>query len=102
MGDHHTVEVVEQVLLDNLCRYSLALGPRIKLSLFLGDRELQECMPDQSLTACGIWDGAALHRIKGSVLQVVTASEDGTAKLWDTSTGECMQTLAGHGGPGLP
>ena len=27
----------------------------------------------------------------------MTASEDGTANLWKPSTGECAQTLTGHG-----
>jgi WD40 repeat protein len=29
---------------------------------------------------------------------VATASADGTAKVWNASTGECLQTLAGHKG----
>ena len=27
----------------------------------------------------------------------MTASDDGTANLWNPSTGECAQTLTGHG-----
>merc|ERR1712096_581765 len=29
---------------------------------------------------------------------ILTASADSTAKIWDASTGECKQTLAGHEG----
>ena len=29
---------------------------------------------------------------------MLTASDDGTAKVWNASTGECMQTLSGHPG----
>ena len=28
---------------------------------------------------------------------VVTASDDGTAKLWSGTSGECLRSLEGHG-----
>jgi WD40 repeat protein len=30
--------------------------------------------------------------------QIASASEDSTAKIWDTRSGECLQTLKGHSG----
>ena len=36
----------------------------------------------------------ALQRVQGS--KVITASSDKTCRLWDSATGECLQTLSGH------
>ena len=82
--------------LRNAIAASLSLGPRIVFSLILGERELQESSGDQSLTDMGIEEGAMLMVVKRPLVQVVTASRDGTAKIWSSSTGECLQTLAGH------
>ena len=74
----------------------LAVGPRVRLSLVLEDRELRKPLDDLSLVECGIEDGATLLVIKQPIVQVQTASYDGTAKIWSASTGECLQTLSGH------
>ena len=82
--------------LRNAIAASLSLGPRIVFSVILGERELQESSGDQSLTDRGIEEGAVLMVVKRPLVQVVTASNDSTAKIWSSSTGECLQTLAGH------
>ena len=51
-----------------------------------------------SLLELGIQDGVVLQLVKRRRKRVLTASEDGTAKIWDASTGECKLTLAGHNG----
>jgi len=70
-----------------------SLGPRIHLSLVLGDRELQASMDDLDLAGHGVEDGATLTVIIQRVVRVLTASDDTTAKIWSTSTGECLQTF---------
>jgi len=54
--------------------------------------------PEERLSECGIVNGTALTLIRRVLPMVLTASFDGTAKIWDSSTGECKQTLSGHGG----
>jgi WD40 repeat protein len=48
------------------------------------------------LVDCGLEDGCTLNIIKRRVVLLLTASNDGTAKIWSISTGECVQTLDGH------
>ena len=40
------------------------------------------------------WLNSATYNAIGS--QIVTAAHDRTAKIWDTETGELLQTLKGH------
>merc|ERR1719491_382961 len=49
-----------------------------------------------SLSECGIEEGATLTVIQVQPAQVLTSSDDKTAKLWNAASGECTQTLAGH------
>ena len=77
-------------------RELLALGPQVRLSLILGNSELQEHADGLSLAACGIEDGTILHMLKKPILTVLTASTDGNARIWSASTGECLQILSGH------
>ena len=50
-----------------------------------------------SLADAGVEDGAQLTLVVEAVDIVLSASDDGTAKVWSAETGECMQTLSGHG-----
>lgn len=72
-------------------RAAFPLCPRF----FLDGMELRR--PRETLQALGIGDGAQLMADMFPV--VVTASDDGTAKLWNAETGECEKTLRGHEGP---
>ena len=38
-----------------------------------------------------------LTLVHGPMLRVLTASDDGTAKVWSAASGECLQTFSGHG-----
>ena len=57
---------------------------------------MPEAMDDLPLLEVGLQDGAALVVIKERVPKVLTASADRMAKLWSSSTGECLLTLSGH------
>jgi len=67
-------------------------------SVVVGQRMLPQNLDTMSLADLGIDDGATLSLIKQKVVFVATASRDETAKIWDTSTGECTQNLHGHDG----
>jgi len=75
----------------------LSLGLWVRLSLMLRERELPEHADELSLAACGIEDGTILHMIKKPILTVLTVGNDGTARTWSASTGECQQILSVHG-----
>ena len=49
------------------------------------------------LSECGIVNATVLTLIRRVLPMVLTASFDGTAKILDSLTGECKQTLTGHG-----
>ena len=66
-------------------RWRLRLGSRV-----LGGREM--------LLDVGIGDGTAVHVVRSRPVMVVSGSDDGTAKLWSSTSGECLGTLEGHGG----
>ncbi|MBX3374042.1 MAG: protein kinase [Phycisphaeraceae bacterium] len=57
---------------------------------------------DQSLTALDIHQGAVdAARFSPDGTRIVTASRDGTARVWDAATGTSTAELLGHGGPVL-
>lgn len=70
---------------------------RADVRLRYGGNEL-DCSAE--LSAVGVCDGAELvvelHRRRWCV---ITASGDGTAKLWSVQSRKCYQTFAGHDGP---
>ena len=75
----------------------LAVGPWVKFSLLLGDRVLPDAT-DLALVDLGIGEETSIHVLKEPVPKVLTTSQDCTAKIWVTTTGECLLTLAGHTG----
>ena len=72
------------------------LGVGVSLSLILGHRKLD--VDNLSLAEAGIEEGTTVIVVKHQLPAVLTASRDGTAKIWNASTGECTQTLCGHSG----
>ena len=77
-----------------------AIGEFVKhdceIILVLDDRELRPRWDGLSLYNCGVGDGSTLSVIMRTPVQVLTASADGIAKIWNSSTGECIQTFSGH------
>ena len=73
------------------------VGQDVVLSLVQGDRVLPQTT-DLTLAALGIEHGSALTVVKHPFLRLLTASWDGTAKLWNPRTGECLLTLSGYEG----
>ena len=81
--------------LDTLICVTFGLDPtNITASLLYGDSVLTD--PKASLMEFGIHDGALLTVVVRRRQKVLTASVDGTAKIWDASTGDCKLTLEGH------
>merc|ERR1712226_1746957 len=50
----------------------------------------------QTLVGAGVEDGSRLAVLRHAAPKVLTASEDRTAKIWSTVTGECTMTFRGH------
>ena len=73
----------------------------ISMSLVHGDFVLRNDAGDydeKTLQELGIVDGSTLALVKHKLCTVVTASGDGTAKLWSTASGKCTQTFSGRVG----
>ena len=68
-------------------------GTECSRRLLFGDIELTGSM---SLSDIGLEEGSMLTLVRGPMLRVLTASDDGTAKVWSTASGECLLTLEGH------
>ena len=77
---------------------SLHVSSNVVLQLVLNETPLQDNANATTLEEHGIQDGTTLDMIKRSAPLVLTGSSDKTAKIWDTTTGECKQTLSGHAG----
>ena len=75
---------------------SLHVSYNVVLQLVLNETPLQDNANATTLEEHGIQDGTTLDMIKRSAPLVLTGSGDKTAKIWDTTTGECKQTLSGH------
>ena len=99
-----SIEVESGVSLADLrsaTRASLSLDQEINFCLLIGERELHEDIGDLPFALLGVEDGAILVVVKRPAIQVLTTSEDGTAKIWNSSTGDCLLTLAGHAGSAI-
>ena len=68
------------------------------ISLLMNGDPLLHSGAEKLLSECGIVNGTNLTLILRVLPTVLTASGDRTAKIWDSFTGECRQTLSGHGG----
>jgi len=98
-GDPSPINVQQDITLGDLERVIAKaenLSDEVKIALVLGDQKLEACMKSLTLSQIGIREGATLTLFIEKTAQVLTASKDGTAKIWDTSTGECKRTLTGH------
>ena len=69
-------------------------GTECSRRLLFGDIELTGSM---SLSDFGLEEGSMLTLVRGPMLRVLTASDDGTAKVWSSASGECLLTFSGHG-----
>ena len=65
-------------------------GTECSRRLLFGDIELTGSM---SLSDFGLEEGSMLTLVRGPMLRVLTASDDGTAKVWSAALGECLLTL---------
>ena len=72
-----------------------ALSPDVRLTLVLGGTVLP-ANAGLTLEGLGINDGAVLTLVKERVRTILTAGDDGMAKIWSTISGECLLTLEGH------
>ena len=68
---------------------------RSTVSLVLGERVLPD-VRNLSLADVGIEDGAVVYLIRKPAPQLLTASNDNSAKIWNSVTGDCLQTLSGQ------
>ena len=73
---------------------SQAGGIECSRRLFSGRTELVGSM---SLSDIGVKEGSILALVCVVMLRVLTASYDGTAKVWSAVSGDCLLTLRGHG-----
>ena len=71
------------------------MGERGPWRLLLGRRVLGNC---ERMVDAGLGDGSFVGVVRCRPALVVTASDDGTAKLWSSASGECLWSLEGHGG----
>lgn len=80
--------------LKKLILQSERLPAGCSLSLVFEDGRALDCDSVQPLSDYNVKDGTTLTLIKKKSFKVVTASYDNTAKIWDVTTGECLQTLS--------
>ena len=97
-GQQIALEVEPETAFDAL---RMAIVMEIGLEVDVGlDLLLRECVLPRSsslaLTELGIVDGVCLTFVKRPFPRLLTAALDGTAKLWNSMTGECLQTFVGH------
>ena len=50
-----------------------------------------------TLSDIGASSRAVLTIVRSKLSLILTASRDGTAKIWSAASGQCLQTLTGHG-----
>ena len=55
-----------------------------------------ELLDDNTLQEVGITEGSQLTLVVTPAFRIVTADEDGTAKIWSSASGACLRTLCGH------
>ena len=63
--------------------------------IFFGETELKG---DMNLSDIGVIEDSVLTVVFVPILRLLTASQDGTAKVWSGASGECLRTLEGHTG----
>ena len=63
--------------------------------IFSGETELKG---DMNLSDIGVLEDSVLTVVFLPILRLLTASQDGTAKVWSAASGECLRTLKGYTG----
>ena len=58
----------------------------------------QELCGQRTLSDIGTSDEAVLTIVRSKLPLILTASIDGSAKIWSAAAGQCLQTFAGHDG----
>ena len=61
--------------------------------IFFGETEMQGHL---NLSDIGVIEDSVLTVVFVPILRLLTASHDGTAKVWSAASGECLRTLMGH------
>eukprot|EP00435_Cladocopium_sp_Y103_P036782 s3374_g9.t1 len=88
-----TVRVTGTETVAMLCQLiARATGEASSLRLLLEGRLLEK---HQNLASAGVKDDCSVEIVKDQRL-VLTASHDGTAKIWRADDGKCLRTLSGH------
>ena len=98
-GDERpSIEVLHNAKLSDLLMAVCDAGacPSGSCRMLFGQELLPAHANDALLSDYGIEDGANLTIIDKRIPKILTASDDNTAKIWDSATGECKQTLSGH------
>src|SRR5690348_4802247 len=72
----------------------ICLGP----AALAGNRQTRERVGASAILS-GHTDGVHLVAFLPDGKRLVSASHDGTVKMWDVETGECLHTFAGHEKP---
>ena len=62
--------------------------------VFFGTVEL---CGESTLSDIGAHDAAMLMVVQSKLILSLTVSQDGSARIWSTASGECLHTLTGHG-----
>ena len=70
-----------------------AIAPGTRCRIFHGGTSLSAGI---SLADIGVTKGSQLTLVVLPPQRVLTASSDGTAKLWVVASGECLRTFEGH------
>jgi len=69
---------------------------RSSFSLLMDGDPLTQAQDGELLSDHQIYSCVILTLVRKTLPRVLTLSLDRTAKIWDSSTGECKQTLTGH------
>ena len=64
--------------------------------LILDERDLQTVPENTLLEDIGLANGSHLTLLKTNLPAILSCSDDNTAKIWHSGTGQCLRTLQGH------
>src|SRR5258707_980286 len=90
LNKHFGSAVVTSLIIGTLCFWT-AVAP----NAYAGARRAEQQLKPSVLLA-GHSDGIHAAAFLPDGKRLVSASHDGTVKLWSIETGECLHTFAGH------